>query len=292
MVKTWANVEEIFQNQGINYQLRDWMYLCHIEGRQFYYSPQTGKWRLKGKRAWQFSQTPIDFVAQAKEYSPPENKSNQSKYQQQKTQKESSRKKTQKTKKAKQKTHTSRSSNQKRTTGKVDEIRSEFLEEFGQYLQKQRERDYKIGWIWYSLLDQFVPTPKEICWLCVVFKYSPWWAFHQIKDIYVQVNREQIFAMIEENRDNWLKYFKNRWGIQEDSQKQREQRPPKNNQSTGYAFIYRSYLELLKVSFPFTKQELKSAYRKKALETHPDGGGTAEAFRQVHTAYQVLSQIH
>ena len=292
MVTTWANVEKTFQDTGINYQLRDWVYLCQIEGRQFYYSPQTGKWRLKGKRVWQFSQTPVDFIAQAKEYSPPENKSNQTEYRQQKTQKKSSRKKTKKTKQTKQKTRTSSSSSQKRTTGKVDEIRSEFLEKFGQYLQQQRERHYKIGWIWYSLLDQFVPTPKEICWLCVVFKYSPWWAFHQIKNIYVQVNREQIFAMIEENRDNWLKYFKNRWGIQEDSQDRKEQGTRKTHQSAGYALIYQSYLELLKVSFPFTKQELKSAYRKKALETHPDGGGTAEAFREVHTAYQVLLQIH
>ena len=31
----------------------------------------------------------------------------------------------------------------------------------------------------------------------------------------------------------------------------------------------------------FTKQELKSAYRKRALETHPDSGGTASAFREV-----------
>lgn len=105
--------------------------------------------------------------------------------------------------------------------------------------------------------------------------------------------------MIEENRDNWLKYFENRWGIQEDSQddsqdkkkQQTKQQTRKTNQSTGYAFIYRNYLELLKISFPFTKQELKSAYRKKALETHPDSGGTAETFREVHTAYQVLSHL-
>ena len=87
MAKTWANVERTFQDKGINYQLRDWVYLCQIEGRQFYYSPQTGKWRLKGKRVWQLSQNTIDFIAQAKKYSPPENKSNQTESRQQKTQK-------------------------------------------------------------------------------------------------------------------------------------------------------------------------------------------------------------
>ena len=277
MAKTWAHVEKTFQDAGINYQLRNWFYLCQIEGRQFYYSPKTGKWRLKRKRVWQLSQNTIDFIAQAKEYSPPENQKKSSNNQRTRT---------------KQKSRTSSSSDQKRRTGKVDEIRLEFLEKFGQCLDLQRERHYKMGWIWYSLLEQFVPTPQEICWLCVVFKYSSGWAYHKIKDFYVEVNREQIFAVIDLNRDNWLNYFENRWGIKEDSQDHREQRTSRRNQSAGYAFTYRSYLELLKVSFPFTKQELKSAYRKKALETHPDSGGTAEAFREVNTAYQVLSQVH
>ena len=277
MAKTWAHVEKTFQDAGINYQLRNWFYLCQIEGRQFYYSPKTGKWRLKRKRVWQLSQNTIDFIAQAKEYSPPENQKKSSNNQRTRT---------------KQKSRTSSSSDQKRRTGKVDEIRLEFLEKFGQCLDLQRERHYKMGWIWYSLLEQFVPTPQEICWLCVVFKYSSGWAYHKIKDLYVEVNREQIFAVIDLNRDNWLNYFENRWGIKEDSQDKREQRTSRRNPAAGFAFTYRSYLELLRVSFPFTHQELKSAYRKRALETHPDSGGTAEAFREVHTAYQVLSQVH
>ncbi len=97
MAKTWANVERTFQDKGINYQLRNWFYLCQIEGRQFYYSPQTGKWRLKGKRVWQLSQSPIDFIAQAQEYSPPENPSNQTEDWQQKNQKNSSKNQSQKT---------------------------------------------------------------------------------------------------------------------------------------------------------------------------------------------------
>ena len=289
MVKTWANVEKIWLDLGISYELRDWFYLCQIEGRQFYYSPQTGKWRIKGKRAWHLSQTPLDFIAQAKEYSPPDSKSNQTSDRQRKTQRKNSTKKSQKSQK---KTGSSSSSDQKRRTGKVDEIRFEFLEKFGELLQQQRKHRYKIGWIWYSLLDQFVPTPREICWLSVVFKYSPWWAFHQIKKLYLYANRQQILATIEENCDNWLRYFESRWGIREKNQDQREKRTSKTNESAGYAFTYRSYLSRLKINFPFTKEELKSAYRREALKTHPDSGGTAEAFREVYSAYQVLSQLH
>ena len=72
MAENWGNVAQIFQKSGINYELKDWLYLCEIEGRQFYYLPQTGKWRIKGKRAWQFSSSPEDLIAKAQEYSPPE----------------------------------------------------------------------------------------------------------------------------------------------------------------------------------------------------------------------------
>ena len=116
MAKNWQNVEQIFQNIGINYELRNWFYLCNVQGRQFYYSPQTGKWRIKGKRVWQFSQSPEEFVAKAKVYSPPETK-----YGQQNTQRKSSNKKSEKDSKSKRNRYGSNSSNQKRRTGKVIE---------------------------------------------------------------------------------------------------------------------------------------------------------------------------
>jgi len=37
-----------------------------------------------------------------------------------------------------------------------------------------------------------------------------------------------------------------------------------------------------------TPDEVKSAYRKRALETHPDRGGDADAFREVQRAYEKL----
>lgn len=42
---------------------------------------------------------------------------------------------------------------------------------------------------------------------------------------------------------------------------------------------------LLGVSPRASEEELKAAYRKKAIETHPDHGGDAETFRRVVAAY-------
>jgi hypothetical protein len=42
----------------------------------------------------------------------------------------------------------------------------------------------------------------------------------------------------------------------------------------------------LGVTRDVTEDELKAAYRKRALETHPDHGGEDEAFRRVVRAYE------
>jgi hypothetical protein len=48
-------------------------------------------------------------------------------------------------------------------------------------------------------------------------------------------------------------------------------------------------LEMLGLTkMPASERELKSAYRKAAKSAHPDAGGTEEAFRQIHAAYQSL----
>lgn len=46
-----------------------------------------------------------------------------------------------------------------------------------------------------------------------------------------------------------------------------------------------SIWSLLGVSSRATEEELKAAYRKKAIETHPDRGGDADTFRRVVAAY-------
>lgn len=51
-----------------------------------------------------------------------------------------------------------------------------------------------------------------------------------------------------------------------------------------------SYYEILKVSENATKEEIKQAYRKLALENHPDKGGNEEEFKKISLAYEVLSE--
>ena len=45
-------------------------------------------------------------------------------------------------------------------------------------------------------------------------------------------------------------------------------------------------LAVLGIAADATLVEIKRAYRKKALETHPDRGGDPEAFRAVQRAYE------
>lgn len=46
--------------------------------------------------------------------------------------------------------------------------------------------------------------------------------------------------------------------------------------------------EVLGVSANATAEEIRAAYKKRALETHPDKGGDADHFRQVRNAYESL----
>jgi len=47
--------------------------------------------------------------------------------------------------------------------------------------------------------------------------------------------------------------------------------------------------ETLEISVTATTEEVKKAYRKKALQTHPDKGGSEEEFKKVSMAYEILS---
>lgn len=49
------------------------------------------------------------------------------------------------------------------------------------------------------------------------------------------------------------------------------------------------YYDILGISKSASNEEIKKAYRKKALEHHPDRGGDQEEFKKINEAYQVLS---
>ena len=63
-----------------------------------------------------------------------------------------------------------------------------------------------------------------------------------------------------------------------------------------------SYYDILGVSETATQDEIKKAYRKKAVEHHPDKGGDEQVFKKISEAYdtvgdeskrrQYLSLIH
>lgn len=50
-------------------------------------------------------------------------------------------------------------------------------------------------------------------------------------------------------------------------------------------------LSILGLRSPFTLLELKAAYRKAALKTHPDCGGTEAGFHKVDNAYDFLKSL-
>ena len=50
----------------------------------------------------------------------------------------------------------------------------------------------------------------------------------------------------------------------------------------------RSPYDVLGVKMGASEDEIKKAYRKKAMETHPDRGGDAEKFKEINAAYDAL----
>ena len=69
------------------------------------------------------------------------------------------------------------------------------------------------------------------------------------------------------------------------SRTSREPRAARSEQTAAGEATGTSVWAVLGVTSRATEEELKIAYRKKALETHPDHGGDVEAFRRVVRAY-------
>ena len=50
--------------------------------------------------------------------------------------------------------------------------------------------------------------------------------------------------------------------------------------------------EILKVSHDATKKHIRKAYLERAFDSHPDKGGSDEAFQKVQEAYELLCQVY
>lgn len=301
-MKTWENVEKAFIDAGIKYQQKEWIFLCEIESGWFYYSPQSGKWRVKRTRAWKPSDSVEDFIRQASTYlqTPKEPKKSPRARAKGNRKKSKSKKKATKTKTSSSKKKQNYQSDRQNHQDLKDEVRREFLELFDEKIRICNERNYKPAWVWKVLLNEYLLTPKEICWLCVIYDYSPGWAFHQTREQHPSVGYREIWASIQENTREWRKYFEGRWQFspgndarqqQNDKQQKRAGNNSWSTQGDSHSQRYQSYLDVLRLRCPFSRRELKIAYRKKALETHPDTGGTTEAFRKVHLAFEVLEPL-
>ena len=49
--------------------------------------------------------------------------------------------------------------------------------------------------------------------------------------------------------------------------------------------------DILEISKNAKQDDIKKAYRKKALENHPDKGGSEENFKKINFAYSILSDL-
>ena len=306
MKTLFEEVQQFFDSQDIPCTLKGLFYLCSVDERQFYYSPNTGKWRFKGQSIWFKSSTPYDFLHQARQYSPP---NYQEKYRS--SQKDPYKKHQRQKKRSSQRKeyhrysshyHSHSTSNSKHSQ-RPDGLSAEFIDVFEQCLFQQRLKGYKLGWLWHTLIKSVTPTPIEICWLSVVLNYSPGWAYHKIKDFSGYIDYQRLLNVIQDHRHLWLQYFQHHWGPhqqhqshqrqQHQSHQKHHQRQQQHHHSSTQqsTFPYQHYLDALNLSYPITREQLKCAYRQKAKETHPDLGGSPEAFRLINTAYEFLVQV-
>lgn len=118
--------------------------------------------------------------------------------------------------------------------------------------ETQQYRGYRPGWVWYQLQQRYRWFSLEDLQLIAdVLDYRSGWVYHQFKE----------------------------WGPPQSS-------PPPPPVPTKL----RQALELLGLKLPITEPTLKRAYRRLSIETHPDTGGSHEAFLHINQAYEYLKE--
>jgi len=58
-----------------------------------------------------------------------------------------------------------------------------------------------------------------------------------------------------------------------------------------YKFVKSDSYEILQIEPPTTPDDLKKAYRKMSLKTHPDKGGSCDDFIKVKNAYEDILMV-
>ena len=105
--------------------------------------------------------------------------------------------------------------------------------------------------------------------------------------------REKIAREAErKRRDKYYEYFRRQGAAQETAERQRRKQESASMFSTKECPPYGSFCyELLGISndeYTPDRRTVKKAYRRKALQTHPDRGGNPEKFKIINNAYRTI----
>jgi hypothetical protein len=178
----------------------------------------------------------------------------------------------------------------------------------------ERQRTFRAhGWIYFQLAEKYDYTLShaELVAIGRECGYKDGWAKYRILE--QETDREAFHARKKSKgkprgskpkgkTKGWRKnaYDKGR------RQRQEQPIPPlPESFSSAWTFVFRGTplrqpepnlppqgisrsVRLLNLPWPFTIEQLKKAYHAKAMETHPDRGGSAAAFNSINKAYEEL----
>ncbi|GAX45711.1 putative DnaJ domain-containing protein [Tolypothrix sp. NIES-4075] len=106
--------------------------------------------------------------------------------------------------------------------------------------------------------------------------YKPAWVWHQVSSTFAPFSESELqyIATTLGYKSGWVWHQ-----LKSQQQTQQVSQPLSQLQES---------LNLLKLDIPFTLEELKRSYRTKALQLHPDQGGSHESFVALNEAYKYL----
>ena len=132
-------------------------------------------------------------------------------------------------------------------------MKKNFLTELYRLRTVQLQMGYQRAWVYHQLKVSFDLGLPELRTIAKTLGYKSGWAAHKWREL-------QPDEKVSAPQSSQLSYLQNA-------------------------------LSLFGLRVPFTTQELKRAYRTKALEAHPDAGGSNELFVSVNQAYESLKEL-